>query len=140
MAVQHVPLDQVVWLDCDTFPTRDLEYLFEDPEFVRTGAMFWPDVEGHYHVERATGKGQLFDNAGVDQALFPCVAALGPRRGGIESVGSPPVPLENWTRPLLAEEVVWHHSSRPLPGARRGLPRGSGPCPWGCSWGSRRPS
>lgn len=79
MAIQHAPLDQVVWLDCDTFPTRDLEYLFEDPEFARTGAMFWPDVEGHYHVERATGEGQLFDNAGVDQALFPCVAALGPR-------------------------------------------------------------
>ncbi len=34
---------EVLLLDADNVPVRNPEYLFEDPEFQRTGAVFWPD-------------------------------------------------------------------------------------------------
>ncbi|RLN61911.1 hypothetical protein BBJ29_010039 [Phytophthora kernoviae] len=42
-ALAHSGLDQVLFLDADNAPVKDLTYLFTVPEFVETGAIFWPD-------------------------------------------------------------------------------------------------
>lgn len=42
-AVYNSNFDQVLFLDADNVPVRDPAYLFESAEFVRTGAVFWPD-------------------------------------------------------------------------------------------------
>ncbi|KAG7388588.1 hypothetical protein PHYBOEH_007798 [Phytophthora boehmeriae] len=42
-ALAHSALDQVLFLDADNAPIRDPTYLFTLPEFVDTGALFWPD-------------------------------------------------------------------------------------------------
>ncbi|ETV95975.1 hypothetical protein H310_10631 [Aphanomyces invadans] len=42
-AIYHSLFDQVLFLDADNFAVRDPSYLFSRPEFVQTGAMFWPD-------------------------------------------------------------------------------------------------
>ncbi|KAG7381637.1 hypothetical protein PHYPSEUDO_005795 [Phytophthora pseudosyringae] len=42
-AIYHSHLEQVLFLDADNVPVRDPSYLFETPEFVKTGAVFWPD-------------------------------------------------------------------------------------------------
>ncbi|GMF24605.1 unnamed protein product [Phytophthora lilii] len=42
-AVSHSRFDQVLFRDADNVPVRDPTYLFKSPEFVKTGAVFWPD-------------------------------------------------------------------------------------------------
>lgn len=42
-AVYYSNFDNVLLLDADNLPARDPTYLFEEPEFLRTGAIFWPD-------------------------------------------------------------------------------------------------
>ncbi|KAE9019028.1 hypothetical protein PR003_g13451 [Phytophthora rubi] len=42
-ALYHSMFDQVLFLDADNVPVRDPTYLFETPEFKKTGAVFWPD-------------------------------------------------------------------------------------------------
>ena len=38
-AIRYVPVRWVLWLDCDVFPVTDVNYLFGDEEFVKSGAM-----------------------------------------------------------------------------------------------------
>ncbi|KAG7377995.1 hypothetical protein PHYPSEUDO_010705 [Phytophthora pseudosyringae] len=42
-AVYNSFFERVLFLDADNVPARDPTYLFESPEFVDTGAIFWPD-------------------------------------------------------------------------------------------------
>ncbi|CEG38227.1 hypothetical protein PPTG_03276 [Plasmopara halstedii] len=42
-AIFYSAFDSVLLLDADNFAVRDPTYLFETPEFVNTGAIFWPD-------------------------------------------------------------------------------------------------
>lgn len=42
-AIYHSAFAQVLFLDADNVPVRDPGFLFETPEFVETGAVFWPD-------------------------------------------------------------------------------------------------
>ncbi|KAJ8552605.1 hypothetical protein ON010_g9942 [Phytophthora cinnamomi] len=42
-ALANSELDQVLFLDADNSPVKDPTYLFSTPEFVQTGAIFWPD-------------------------------------------------------------------------------------------------
>lgn len=42
-AIYHSQFESLLWLDSDNIPIRDPTYLFETPEFVMHGAMFWPD-------------------------------------------------------------------------------------------------
>ncbi|TDH68479.1 hypothetical protein CCR75_000459 [Bremia lactucae] len=42
-AVYYSNFDNVLLLDTDNLPAKDPTYLFEEPEFLRTGALFWPD-------------------------------------------------------------------------------------------------
>ncbi|DAZ98146.1 TPA: hypothetical protein N0F65_003132 [Lagenidium giganteum] len=42
-AVYYSAFDQVLLLDADVLPTKDPTYLFDDPAFVTTSAIFWPD-------------------------------------------------------------------------------------------------
>uniref|UniRef100_H3GWP8 Glycosyltransferase family 71 protein n=1 Tax=Phytophthora ramorum TaxID=164328 RepID=H3GWP8_PHYRM len=42
-AIYHSSFDRVLFLDADNVPVRDPTFLFESPEFVKTGAIFWPD-------------------------------------------------------------------------------------------------
>jgi hypothetical protein len=39
-----------MWIDCDNFPIRNCVDLFDDPEYVKKGSLFWRDV---YSVDRA---------------------------------------------------------------------------------------
>lgn len=45
-AVAHTGFRRVLMLDADCDPARDPSYLFDHPEFARTGAFFWPDIPG----------------------------------------------------------------------------------------------
>lgn len=42
-AVYYSNFDNVLLLDADNLPAKDPTYLFEEPEFLKTGAIFWPD-------------------------------------------------------------------------------------------------
>lgn len=42
-AIYHSAFDRVLFLDSDNVPVRDPSFLFQTPEFVETGAVFWPD-------------------------------------------------------------------------------------------------
>ncbi|GMF80506.1 unnamed protein product [Phytophthora fragariaefolia] len=42
-AIYHSTFDRMLFLDADNVPVRDPTFLFESPEFVKTGAIFWPD-------------------------------------------------------------------------------------------------
>ncbi len=39
----HSPFAQVLFLDADNGPVRDVSYLFDTPQFREHGAIFWPD-------------------------------------------------------------------------------------------------
>lgn len=43
-SVIHSPFEEVLYLDADSFPARNPEYLFDLPEYKELGAMFWPDL------------------------------------------------------------------------------------------------
>ncbi|GMF41173.1 unnamed protein product [Phytophthora lilii] len=42
-AIYHSSFDRLLFLDADNAPVRDPSFLFESPEFLKTGAIFWPD-------------------------------------------------------------------------------------------------
>mmetsp|Transcript_17106 Transcript_17106/g.47745 ORF Transcript_17106/g.47745 Transcript_17106/m.47745 type:complete len:698 (-) Transcript_17106:291-2384(-) len=42
-AVYHSRFDSILLLDTDNFVLRDPSYLFDTPEFIEHGAVFWPD-------------------------------------------------------------------------------------------------
>lgn len=42
-ALAHSRLDQLLFLDADNAPVKDPTYLFDTPEFLKTGSVFWPD-------------------------------------------------------------------------------------------------
>ncbi len=42
-AILHSAFREVLFLDADNVVVRNPEYLFDSPEFNRTGAIFWPD-------------------------------------------------------------------------------------------------
>uniref|UniRef100_H3GDH9 Nucleotide-diphospho-sugar transferase domain-containing protein n=1 Tax=Phytophthora ramorum TaxID=164328 RepID=H3GDH9_PHYRM len=42
-AIYNSFFDRVLFLDADNVPARDPSFLFDSPEFVDTGAVFWPD-------------------------------------------------------------------------------------------------
>ncbi|CAI5732202.1 unnamed protein product [Peronospora destructor] len=42
-AIYHTKFDRVLFLDADNVPVHDPSFLFESAEFLKTGAIFWPD-------------------------------------------------------------------------------------------------
>ncbi|HEV8542608.1 MAG TPA: FkbM family methyltransferase [Verrucomicrobiae bacterium] len=42
-ALLHSRFEEVLFLDADNVPVRNPEFLFASPEFLATGALFWPD-------------------------------------------------------------------------------------------------
>ena len=42
-SILNCPFEEVIFLDADNVPLRDPAFLFESSEFLRTGAVFWPD-------------------------------------------------------------------------------------------------
>ena len=44
LAMIHSRFRHVVFLDADNFPMVDSEFLLRAPEYLETGALFWPDV------------------------------------------------------------------------------------------------
>ena len=43
-AMLHSPFQEVLLLDADNVPLVNPEFLFDTPEYVETGAIFWPDL------------------------------------------------------------------------------------------------
>jgi hypothetical protein len=43
-AVLHSKFKEVLYLDADNIPTRDVSFLFDLEEYKNTGAIFWPDL------------------------------------------------------------------------------------------------
>ncbi|KAH3761484.1 alpha-glycosyltransferase family 71 protein [Pelomyxa schiedti] len=46
MAILCSNFTNILYLDADNTPGRDPTYLFDTPEFINTGAIFWPDMYG----------------------------------------------------------------------------------------------
>ncbi len=44
-AILHCPFREVLLLDADNVAVVDPEFLFDSPEFQKTGAIFWPDYD-----------------------------------------------------------------------------------------------
>ena len=42
-AIQHSPFEEVLFLDADNVPVLEPTYIFDDPRYLATGAVFWPD-------------------------------------------------------------------------------------------------
>ncbi len=49
-AMLHCPFEEVLLLDADNVPVVDPSFLFDSPEYLATGAIFWPDCY-RSHVE-----------------------------------------------------------------------------------------
>lgn len=49
-AALHSPFAEVLFLDADNGVVRDPTYLFDEPESLRTGAVFWPDYASSTHT------------------------------------------------------------------------------------------
>jgi hypothetical protein len=45
-ALLHCAFAEVLMLDADNCPVRDPSFLFDAPEYGKTGAVFWPDYKG----------------------------------------------------------------------------------------------
>ncbi|KAL3658738.1 hypothetical protein V7S43_016373 [Phytophthora oleae] len=58
-AIYHSAFDRVLFLDSDNVPVRDPSFLFQTPEFVETGAVFWPDFWHPQHTLFYLGKDSL---------------------------------------------------------------------------------
>lgn len=43
-SVMYSPFEEVLYLDADSFPVKNPEYLFDLPEYQELGAIFWPDL------------------------------------------------------------------------------------------------
>jgi hypothetical protein len=43
-AIEHAPYQEVLFLDADNLPVRDPTFLFDDPHYFQSGAIFWPDL------------------------------------------------------------------------------------------------
>lgn len=43
LALLHTDLEEILLIDSDNCPIRDPAYLFDSPEYITTGAVFWPD-------------------------------------------------------------------------------------------------
>lgn len=59
-SVINSSFDEILFLDADSFPLRDPEYLFDHPFFKDTGAVFWPDpffwdAQGLANIKRIFG-------------------------------------------------------------------------------------
>eukprot|EP00035_Acanthoeca_spectabilis_P034335 m.28532 g.28532 ORF g.28532 m.28532 type:complete len:558 (-) comp6562_c0_seq2:98-1771(-) len=67
-AVLQAPLTEVIWLDCDAFPLKDLTPLLLDESYRNTGAIFWGDIEGHFDANKLRN---MFKQQKVDPKLFP---------------------------------------------------------------------
>ena len=46
MAMFQARFEEILWLDSDDFPIREPSFLFDDPEYVEKGSLFWRDVCG----------------------------------------------------------------------------------------------
>ncbi|CAH0480944.1 unnamed protein product [Peronospora belbahrii] len=65
-AIYHSRFESVLWLDSDNIPVRDPTYLFELPEFVKYGAIFWPDfwrpaIDTPFNVQQQSALWTLLD-------------------------------------------------------------------------------
>eukprot|EP00644_Phytophthora_capsici_P008816 jgi/Phyca11/541093/estExt2_Genewise1Plus.C_PHYCAscaffold_60049 len=69
-ALYNSDFERILFLDADNVPVRDPTYLFETPEFKRTGAVFWPDYwHPHYtifHLHEDSLLWELLDMPYVD--------------------------------------------------------------------------
>lgn len=45
-AILESSFEEVLWIDADNVPLRDPACLFEDPEYIEKGSLFWRDVSG----------------------------------------------------------------------------------------------
>lgn len=43
-AVLHSPFEEVLYLDADCYPCADPTSLFDEPRYIETGGVFWPDM------------------------------------------------------------------------------------------------
>ncbi|TMW56077.1 hypothetical protein Poli38472_008725 [Pythium oligandrum] len=66
-AVYYSNFDNILLLDADNIPTKDPTYLFEEPEFLKTGAIFWPDYwQPSNSLFQLTNTSLLWELTGVD--------------------------------------------------------------------------
>lgn len=63
-AIQHSRFEEVLFLDADNVPVVDPTFLFDDPNYRETGAVFWPDGP---HMRPDNAAWQAFDVAYRDE-------------------------------------------------------------------------
>ncbi|HWQ92775.1 MAG TPA: glycosyltransferase family 9 protein [Clostridia bacterium] len=66
-ALLHSRFEQVLLLDADNVPVVDPSFLFEEPQFRRTGAIFWPD----YYYGKNPKAAPVWSSCGLRQPEEP---------------------------------------------------------------------
>lgn len=71
-AIIYSSFEEVLFLDSDNVPTRDPAFLFESPEYLATGALFWPDREplGH-RIAGLPAQHNMWDICGIPYRIEP---------------------------------------------------------------------
>lgn len=46
MSIYQSSFQEVLWIDADNAPIRDPAFLFDDPQYIEKGSLFWRDVSG----------------------------------------------------------------------------------------------
>ncbi|KAI8472516.1 MAG: mannosyltransferase putative-domain-containing protein [Monoraphidium minutum] len=67
-ALLHSRFKQALLLDCDVVLAKDPEYMFDTPEFVEYGNLFWADIYSDGMVKK-----EAYDYVGVNRSLWDTV-------------------------------------------------------------------
>ncbi|ETV95309.1 hypothetical protein H310_11207 [Aphanomyces invadans] len=62
-ALFYSAFDNVLLVDCDNFAVRNPEFLFDEPAFLATGALFWPPDNSCFGID---GYSMLWNLTGLD--------------------------------------------------------------------------
>jgi hypothetical protein len=71
-AIVYSSFEELLFLDADNVPTRDPAFLFESPDYLDTGAIFWPDREPLEHrIAGLPAQVNMWDICGIPYRVEP---------------------------------------------------------------------
>eukprot|EP00494_Astrolonche_serrata_P023783 UN24041 len=66
-AILNAPVNEVLWLDCDTWVNYNLDNMFDEPLYQEFGSLFWPDINDNFRADIFYDR---YRNR-IDNTLFP---------------------------------------------------------------------
>eukprot|EP01126_Amoeba_proteus_P002297 TRINITY_DN10720_c0_g1_i2.p1 TRINITY_DN10720_c0_g1~~TRINITY_DN10720_c0_g1_i2.p1 ORF type:complete len:325 (-),score=50.14 TRINITY_DN10720_c0_g1_i2:165-1139(-) len=116
-AIISAPADEVLWMDCDILLHGKPENFFDNPHYLETGAMFWPDMGdlftfGEENWEKFNISKELyppkawFSQAGFDTGMI----VVNKKRSvkPLEILAKMMKEKDTWNRFSFGDKDLWH--------------------------------